>query len=100
MIVIGQKGLYSGNLVVFRKVVVFGQSCCIRAKMVVFGQKWLCSGKSCRIRTKWSCSCKCGCVRAKLLYSGKVVVSKQSGCTLVNVVLIGQKWLYSGIVVV
>ena len=53
MIVIGQKGLYSGNLVVFRKVVVFGQSCCIRTKMVVFEQKWLCSGKIPCIRARW-----------------------------------------------
>ena len=55
-------------MVVFGKVVVFGQSSLIRAKVVVFGLKWLYSGKS-------------GCIRAKvvvfgqkLLYFGKVVV--------------------------
>ena len=32
--------------------VVFGQSCCIRAKVVVIRQKWLCSGKSGSIRAK------------------------------------------------
>ena len=39
MIVVGQKWLYSG------KVVVFGQSGCNRAKVLVFGQKWFYSGK-------------------------------------------------------
>ena len=39
------------------KVVVFGQSGCIRAKVAVFVQKWFKSGKS-------------GCIRSKLLYSG------------------------------
>ena len=38
--------------------------------------KWLNWGKSC-------------CIRAKWLYSGKVVVFGQKGC-------IRQKWLYSG----
>ena len=66
--------------------VVFGQSCCIRAKwlypdisdcnrhklkysgkVVVFEQKWLYSG----IR---------GCIRAKWLFSGKVALFLQSGC--------------------
>ena len=40
VVVIGQKWLYSG------RVVVFGQSCCNREKLVVIEQKWLYSGKS------------------------------------------------------
>ena len=47
--------------------VVFGKSACIFAKLVVFGQKWL--------------------------YSCKVVLLGQSGCTRVN-------WMYLGRVVV
>ena len=46
--------------------------------MVVFAKRWFYSGKSECIRTKWSCSCKSS-VREKWLYSGKVVVSGQSG---------------------
>ena len=46
-------------MVIFgQKLVVFGQSGCIRAKVVVFVIKWLYSGKS-------------GCIRAKVLKSGK-----------------------------
>ena len=62
--------------------VVFG-------KVVFFGQKWLYSGKvvvfvqSGSIRTKWLNSSKNEFIRAKLLYSVKVVV-------------LGQKWLYWG----
>ena len=78
-------------------------------RVVVFGQKWLYSGTS-------------GCIRAKvvdfgkmLLYScnvsvsGKVVVFRQKSCICANVVLIGQscgiwakvvvfgqKWLFLG----
>ena len=37
-----------------------------------------------------------GSVRAKWLYSGKVVVLGQSFCNLARVVVFGQKWLYSG----
>ena len=43
-----------------------------------------------------------GCVRAKLLYSGRVVVFRKSFCIREKVVVIGQsgyfraKWLYSG----
>ena len=103
MVVLGQKFLYSGD------VVVFGQYICIRARVVVFGQKWLYSGNSKRtgyIRAKWLYSGK------KWVYSDKVVVFGQSGfirakvdvkeavfgkscCILANVVVVGQKWLYS-----
>ena len=48
MVVIGQKRLNSGKLVVFwqsgcilAKVVVFGQKRLFSGKVVVFGQKWL-----------------------------------------------------------
>ena len=68
MVVFGQKLLYSG------KVVVFGQSGCIRAIVVVFGQKLLYSGKI-------------GCIRAKKVVLGqsglirsKVVVFQQICC--------------------
>ena len=60
--------------------VVFGQSCCIRAKVVVLGQKGLFSDESCSIRAK-------------------VVVLGQSGCVRANVIVFGQKLLYSGKVV-
>ena len=104
MVVFGQKWFYSGNKVVFghckvvvvvlirrAKVVVLGQSCCIRAKVVVFGQsgfgcigakvvvfeqRWLYLGKS-------GCTPESGCIFSKWLYSGKLVI-------------FGQKWLYSG----
>ena len=39
MVLLGQKWLYSG------KVVLFGQSGCIRAKEVALVQKWFKSGK-------------------------------------------------------
>ena len=74
MVVFGQEWLY------LVKVVLFGQSDCIRAnllysrKVVEFVQKWLYSGKYGFFRVEWLYSRKSGCVRAKLLYSGK------SGC--------------------
>ena len=54
-------------------------------KVVVFGQKWLYSDRSSCIRSWWLYFCKCGCIRAKevvfgpkWLYSGKIVVIGQS----------------------
>ena len=61
-----EKWYYSGKVVVFgqtlfytdrsgsirAKVVVFGQSSCIRAKVVVIGQKWIYLEKSGSIRAK------------------------------------------------
>ena len=64
VVVFGQKWLYSGKVVVFRK------SCCIRVKVVVFGQKWFYFGKS-------------GCIRARKVVFG------QSGCIREKVVLFG-----------
>ena len=60
MVVFGQNWLYSA------KVVVIGQSCCIWESVVLFGQKWFNSGKS-------------GCIRAKWLFLGKLVLFEQNG---------------------
>ena len=48
--------------------------------MVVFGLKRLYSGKKRSIRAKW-------------LYSGKMVVFGKSGCIQAKVVVFWQKWL-------
>ena len=68
---------------------VYWQSGCVCAKVVVFGQS--------------SCIRQGGCIWAKLFYSGKVVVlgqkwlySVKSGCIRAKVVVLGQTWLYSG----
>ena len=42
--------------------------------MVVIGKKLLYSGKSGCNLANWLCSLKNACIRAKWLYSGKVVV--------------------------
>ena len=75
--------------------------------MVVFGQKWLYSGKSGFIRAKVVVFGQCGCIRAKCLYSEKVIAfgqkwfySCKSGCFRAKVVAFEQKRLYSGKVVV
>ena len=60
--------------------VLHGQGGYIRAKVVVIGKKLLYLGKI-------------GCIGAERLYSNK------SGCILAKVVLFGQRWLYSGVVV-
>ena len=49
---------------------------CIRAKLLYFG-------KSC-------------CIRAKMLYSGKMSVFGKIRCIPAKVVVLEQKWLYSG----
>ena len=56
--------------------IVFGKSGFFSCKVVVFGQKWLCLGKIVVFEES-------GCIRTKVVYSGRVVV-------------FGQKWLYSG----
>ena len=65
VVVFGQKWLCSGKcdcikakVVVFDKVVIFGQSICIPAKVIVFRQKWMYPRK---VFVLWQ----------KLLYSGK-----------------------------
>ena len=55
--------------------------------MDVFGQKWMYSGKR-------------GCSRAKVIVFLQSGCIRQSGCTRVKVVVIEQKWLYSGKIVV
>ena len=55
--------------------------------MVVLGQIWLCSLKSSIIRSNW-------------LYSGKSGRIREKGCIREKVVVFGQKWLYSGKLVV
>ena len=90
VVVFGQKWLYLGKAVVFGKkwlysvnIVEFGKKWLYLGKVVVFVQKWLNSGKngyieqSCFILVKWFYSSISGCIRA-------------------NVVVFGQKWLYSG----
>ena len=65
MVVIGQKFLYSGKVVVLgQSCCILGKSCCIRAKVVEFGHKWF--------------------------YTSRVVVWEQSGSTRAKVVLFGQ----------
>ena len=83
MDVLRQKWLYSGKrgfsrtkvAVLKKKVIVFGQSGCIRAKEVAFGQKWLYSDKllysvkSCCTRAKLGLFGQSGCIRQKYSYT-------------------------------
>ena len=39
---------------------------------------------------------KSGCIRAKLMYLGKVVLFVQSGCILVKMVVFGQRDFFLG----
>ena len=85
MVILEEKWLYSG------KVVVFGQNGCIRAKVAVFGQKLLYSRTSGCTRAKvvvflqiWLYSGKSGCFRARVFVFGK------SGFIQKKVVVIGQ----------
>ena len=64
------KWLYSDRVVFFGKSDLFGLSGCIRAKVVAFGQS--------------------GFIREK------IVVFRISCCNWENVIVFGQKWLYSG----
>ena len=81
VVVFVQKWLYSVKVAVFRQeVVVFRQCGCIRAKVAVFLQ--------------------CGFIRSKWLNSGKKCYIGQNDCIRVKLVVLGQKWLYSGKVVV
>ena len=79
MIVLGQKGLYCGEVVVFVQkclysgkvvlfMVLFGQGGSFRAK-VVYGQKWFNWGKSRCIQANVVVFVKSGCIRAKWLNS-------------------------------
>ena len=62
--------------------------------MVLFEQKWLYRGKS------GFSSNKSSCIRAKLLYSGKVVVLGESGCVRAKVVVFGESGFIRAKVVV
>ena len=68
--------------------IIFGQSCSIRAKVVVIRQKWFLSGKNCCIGVKWLYSVKSGCIRAKVAEFGKIGFIWK------------KKWLYSVKVIV
>ena len=62
MVVLGQKLLCLGEVVVFgQKLIYSSKSGCTRPKVVLYHQKWFYTGKS-------------GCIWSKFLYSGK------SGC--------------------
>ena len=72
MVVFGKRGFILTKWLYPSKVVVFGQSGCIRAKVVVVGQNLLYSNKSgCNgakvvvFGQKWLYSGKSGCIRAK-----------------------------------
>ena len=57
--------------------VVFGQSGCVQAKLVFFKPKVVVFRKSACVGEKWLTSGKSGCIRAKCLYSDKVVLFEQ-----------------------
>ena len=69
--------------------------------MVVIGQvgciraKWLYSGKMVIFSQKWLSSFKTCCIWANWLYSGNVLVFGHGGCFWAKVVVFGQIWLYS-----
>ena len=76
VVVFGQSGCIRARSGCIRaKVVVFGQSGCIQSKVDVFVQRWFFSGKSCCIRAKWFSLEKVNLFGKKWLYSAK------SGCS-------------------
>ena len=88
VVVFGQSGCIRARSGCIRaKVVVFGQSGCIQSKVVVFVQKWFFSGKSCCIRAKWFSLEKVNLFGKKWLYSAK------SGSIRIEVVLFRQKFV-------
>ena len=58
--------------------IVFGQSCCIRAKVVEFVQKWLYYGPS-------------GCIQAKVVVLGNVALFGQIRLYSCKIVVFGQQ---------
>ena len=71
-----------------------GKRCCIREKMVVIGQQWLFFGNVVVFGQIIFLFWQGGCIRESGRIRAKVVVfGKQCG-------FFGQKWLYSGKVVV
>ena len=71
VVILGQKWMYWG------KVVVVWQGGCIRqigfnrAKNVIFGQKWLYSRKSCCVWSNVAVFEHCGCIFAKVVVFGQ-----------------------------
>ena len=89
-------------MVVFGKVVVYGQSSCFLAKwlyldksgciqvsLVVIGQKWLYSGKVVVFGQKWFYSDKSGFIRVKVVVFGRVAVFGQNGSPRAKLVVSG-----------
>ena len=65
MVVVGQKMLCLGKVVVFwQKLILSGKSGCIRRKLIPYGHKWFYSGKRDCIWSKFLYSGKSGCNRA------------------------------------
>ena len=90
MVVFGQSGFILLKWVLPGKVVVFGQK-------LLHSGKLLYLGKIGYIRQAGFFFGKCGCIRAKQLYSGKVVVNfGKSGCFSAKLVIFGQIWFYLG----
>ena len=77
------------------RVDVFGQRYCSRVKWLFLGKSGL-LGQSGYIWAKWLYSSERGCIRARLLYSGKMVVFGQIRCIPVKVVVLEKKSLYPG----
>ena len=110
MVVLGQKWLNSGKLFlsvksccIREKWLHSGKSCCIPAKWWLIRAKLLNSGKSVSIQAKYMYSGKevvfgqGGFIRARLFFSGKiVVVFGESGCKPAKVVVFREKLLYWG----
>ena len=89
MVVFGQRWLYSGK------------GGCNPAKLLYSDKSGFNSGRSCCIRAKWLYSCKVVvfgyqlCIKSVSI-KANVVVSEQSGGILAKLVIFGQKSLNSG----
>ena len=95
----GQRYCSREKVVVAEKEVVLVQVSCIRVNWLFLGKSGL-LGQSGYIWAKWLYSSERGCIRARLLYSGKMVVFGQIRCIPAKVVVLEKKWLYPGRVVV
>ena len=76
--------------------VVFGQNGFYSDKVIVFVQTFVVFGQSGRIRARWLYSGKVVVFGQKWLYSGKVVVFRQKWLNSDKVVEFEQKCFYSG----
>ena len=97
--VFGQRYCSREKVVVSGKEVVLMHGSCIRAKWLFLGKSGL-LGQSGYIWAKWLFSSERGCFRARLLYSGNMVVFGQIRCIPAKVVVLEKEWLYPGRVVV